>query len=311
MSGILRKSDERALAAEVVAGAGLWVQMSLDEGALDAAAQQLDRFEAKLGAQPPLQAMRAEWLRRSGDASGGWSTLSAALADAPGDPHLLQLASRWAVTMPDDVPADVAAQLQQSGSWEDAWNLALSQRKAGDAAACHATAVDALDRTAGGVSPDVQRKLAGLGHRCAVAARDLTGADARWRAGGAAALDAVVTYNHAHLRFASGDVSGTLTYLVTGSQPLRRPTRRAPAMVALALRAQLDLDALDAAHTLAVGAWATPEDQLVVASRLAVAGDDDRARALLTRACPALSGDARTRCDKLSQTVGVGGAPTE
>ena len=313
MSGILRKSDERALAAEVVAGAGLWVQMSLDDGALDAAAQQLDRFEATLGAQPPLQAMRAEWLRRSGDVSGGWSALSAALADAPGDPHLLQLASRWAVTMPDDVPGDVAAHLQQSGSWEDAWNLALSQRKAGDAAACHATAVDALDRTAGGGSPDVQRKLAGLAHRCAVAARDLTGADALVaRAGGAAALDAVVTYNHAHLRFASGDVSGTLTLLgdrVTATAPADPESTRA--MVALALRAQLDLDALAAAHALAVGAWATPEDQLVVASRLAVAGDDDRARALLTRACPALSGDARARCDKLSQTVGAGGVPTE
>ncbi|HCH63552.1 MAG: hypothetical protein CL927_10625 [Deltaproteobacteria bacterium] len=305
MSGILRKSDEQALAAEVTAGAALWVQMLLDEGSLDAATEQLDRFETTLGSKPPLLAVRAEWMRRSGDAEGAWTFLASALTDAPQDRHLLRLASTWAVAMPDSVPAAVATRLDQSGSWQDAWNLALSHRKSGDLSACHATAAGALQGSASGAPPDVQRKLAGLAHRCAVAARDLVSADALVSsAGGMSALDPVVAYNHAHLRYASGDARGTLTLLgerVMETSPEQAESTRAT--VALAIRAHLDLDGLDAAHALAAGPWGAPEDQLVVASRLSVAGDDSRAGGLLAQACPMLSGDARARCDALTAVV--------
>ncbi len=305
MSGILRKSDEVALDAEVVAGAGLLVQIHLDAKELDRAAKRLDAFEAELGPRPPLQAARAEWLRLSGDTEAGWTLLSEALATSPTSPHLLHLASAWAVAMPDAVPADVAARLGTSGSWQDAWNLAVSQRKAGDVGACHATAASALTGAAAGAPPDVQRKLAGLAHRCAVAGKDLAGADAMVKpAGGPDMLDPILAYNHAHLRLSGGDAGGALA-LIGGraDQPDGSLPDAARATVALALRAHLDLNHHDSAFTLASGPWATPEDQLVVASRLSVAGDDARARQLLDKACPVLSGDARTRCDKLAEVT--------
>jgi len=304
MSGILRKSDEAALSAGVVAGAGLLVRIHLDAGELDAARDRLEQFEASLGAHASLQAARADWMLRSGDGAGAWASLTEALQASPRDPHLIRLASSWAVAMPESVPSEVSTLLSASGSWQDAWNLAVSQRKGGDVASCQATAAAALSTSAVTAPPDVQRRLAGLAHRCAVAARDRVGADAMVRpAGGLVELDPVVTYNHAHLRFEHGDARGALALLdhqlavVDTAQP-----DAARAMVALAIRAHLDVDALEAAHDLARGAWATPEDQLVVASRLAVANDDGRAMTLLEQACPALSGDVRDRCDTL---VGV------
>ena len=305
MSGILRRSDADALDREVVAGAGLLVQILLEKGDLDGARSRLDAFDAALGDRAPLQAARADWRFRSGDVAGGWAHLEASLQRHPGDAHLLRLASLRAVTQPEGMPAGLRAMLGASGSWQDAWNLALSQRKGGDLAGCHATAAGALTASATTATPDDRRKLAGLAHRCAVSARDRTGADALVaEAGGAASLDPVVAYNHALLRYESGDAHGTLTLL--GSR-VGSPDAAAPdatrATVALAIRAHLDLDALSAAHDLAVGGWATPEDQLVVASRLAVADDPVRARALLDVACPVLSGEAQSRCDKLMEVL--------
>lgn len=304
MSGILRKSDEVALDAEVVAGAGLLVRMHLEADELDAARTRLDAFDAALGDRAPLQAARADWMRRSGDTPAAWAHLAAALGRHPGHPHLVRLASSWAVAMPESVPPEVARLLGASGSWQDAWNLAVSQRKAGDVSACHTTAAASLTTSAATAPPDAQRKLAGLAHRCAVAARDLGGADALvGAAGGTEELDAVVAFNHAHLRYAGGDARGALTLLGDRVSPTDAASAEATrATVALAIRAHLDLDELHGAHTLALGGWATPEDQLVVASRLAVADDHPRAQALLDQACPALAGDARARCDKL---VGV------
>jgi len=304
MSGILRKSDEAALDAEVVAGAGLLVRIHLDAGDTAEATRRLDAFEEALGPRPPLQAARAELLQRAGDTAAAWALLGSALKERPDSPHLLRLASAWAVASPSEVPAEVSAILGASGSWQDAWNLAISQRKGGEVAACHTTAAGALDTSAASAPPDARRKLAGLAHRCAVAAQDLAAADALvGKAGGSDSLDPVVAFNHAHLRYSGGDASGTLSLLAERiDQPDATQPDATRASVALAIRAHLDLDALDSAHALATGGWATPEDQLVVASRLAVADDHDRAKALLDAACPVLSGDARSRCDKL---VGV------
>jgi len=305
MSGILRKSDETALHAEVIAGAGLLVGIHVDVGSLDSARSRLESFEAELGQPPALLAAGARLLRAEGAPKEAWQRIEAGLATHPGDPTLVRLASRWAVAHPDEVPAKLAAELGGSGSWQDAWNLAISKRKGGDLAGCHETAASALTTSALTAPPDSQRKLAGLAHRCAVAADALSDADALVDdVGGPDAIDPLVAFNHARLRQASGDAHGAISLLGkrTASPPADKPDV-AHAIVALGIRAHLDADQLTKAAALAAGQWAVPADQLVVASRLAVTDNDEAAKVLLDQACPKLAGDDLDRCTRLKATL--------
>ena len=305
MSGILRKSDAEALAAEVVAGAGLIVQIKTEQGQLAEARQRLEALEAKLGSQPAIIAAGARLLRAEGDGSAAWARVEAGLQAHPRSPTLLRLASEWSLTHRAEMPASVATALGTSNDWTHAWNTALGHRKAGDLAQCTEVARTALHTTAAGAPPDVQRKLAGLAHRCAVTAGDLDAADPLvGPAGGPDALDPTLAYNHARLRHTRGDASGARALL--GRLPESPPTDQpevARAVVALAIRADLDRGAVSTAADLAEGPWSTPKDRMVVASRLAVDGQDTRANTILTEACPMIQGEARPRCDALLEAT--------
>jgi len=305
MSGILRKSDEDALNAEVIAGAGLLVGIHVDVGSLESARARLESFEAELGQPPALMAAGARLLRAEGQPEAAWTRVEDGLRAHSGDPILVRLASQWAVAHPDEVSSTLAAQLVTSGSWQDAWNLAISKRTGGDLAGCHDTAAQALTSSALAAPPDSQRKLAGLAHRCAVAGEALTNADALVDdVGGPDAIDPLIAFNHARLRQASGDALGAISLL--GKRTAAPPTGQpdvARAIVALGIRAHLDADQLTKAADLAAGKWAVPADQLVVASRLAVTDNDTAAKMLLDQACPKLQGDDLDRCTRLKATL--------
>ncbi len=304
MTGILRKSDELAMRQEMALGAALYIEMLLEDAQVSAARRRTEDFRSTFGTKDVFQAAEARLLRAEGKVDEAWALLSQSLSTTPTSPFLLRLASEWSVADPTALPSSIASLLQTTGNWQDGWNLAVSKKKAGDSPGCLTVVQSLLDGPARSAAPDVSRKIADLGIRCAIDAQNLAAANALLgTAGGPTGLGPATAYNLALQRYNAGDARGAAVLVSGVLSTTDAQGEVGTALVGLAVRARLDEGALPEATLLAQDPRCTADDRFVVASHLNQAGNEGAAYSLLTAACPSLTGDRKTRCDELLSVV--------
>lgn len=306
MSGILRKSDERALLREIARGAGLLVDLLREEGKLDEADARLKEFQGRWPEATPLIIADARLRMGRGDTEGAWAAIDSAIARTPADPDLLQTAGQFALLSPAGMPPRVQARITSGGDWRDRYNLALAERKAGRAPGCRDIASEALSGAGQPTTAEDRARVANLVHRCAVEATDLTVADrVLAEAGGPGALSATLAYNHALLRQQAGDPSGAWALVSRHAIAPPADPAVAAATATLGLRLALELGDLASGLQIAAQPAAPAEERVRLVTPLRQAGRLDDADRVLRTACPDLTGESRARCDaQLEQSSG-------
>jgi tetratricopeptide (TPR) repeat protein len=306
MSGILRKSDEDRLRGAIAMGAGLLAGLLVDEGDIAGADALLARISGQFPAHPGLTAGKARVAMAQGDGAGAAGLLDQGLATWPDDPSLLDAASAIVLQEPRAATPRVADNLGRSRTWAHPHNLAISQLKRGDAAACIATIEGARKRLAGSLPAEPAMRLAHIGLRCAAEAEDLPTARALLpRAGEMRGIPAVTRFNLALLEQRDGrpDAAWRLVRDLVNSPPQDNPTL-ARAVVGLGLRLHVEKGRMAEATALAQTPEADPADVFWLGSKLAAAGDLEEARSLLADACPRLQDDDASRCSTLLGQLG-------
>jgi tetratricopeptide (TPR) repeat protein len=306
MSGILRKSDEERLRGAIAQGAGLLAGILVDEGDTDGADALLRRIGGQFPPHAGLTAGQARLAMARGDGAGAAGLLDQGLSTWPDDASLLDAASTIVLAEPRAATPRVAAALGRSRVWAHPHNLAVSQIKRGDPAACLQTISDARKRLAGSLPAEPAMRLAHVGLRCAAEAEDLPAARALLpRAGEMSGIPAVTRFNLALLeqKAERPDAAWRLVRDLVARPPADNPLL-AQAVVGLGLRLHVEKGRLPEAIALAGTPEADPGDVHWLASKLAADGDLTSGRALLVDACPRLEGDAGVRCSALLNQLG-------
>lgn len=306
MSGIIRKSDEARLRSAIALGAGLLAGILVDEGDVAGAHQLLQRVARQSPPHPGLTAGAARVAMARGDGGQAARLLDHGLSTWPDDPGLLDAASVIILSEPRVATPRVTASLGRSRAWAHPHNLAVSQLKRNDPAACLATIAAARDRLSGSLAAESAIRLAHIGLRCAAEAEDLSAARVLLpRAGELQAIPPVTRFNLALLEQKDGRPDGAWRLIRDlAAQPPTDNALLAGAVLGLGIRLHVERDRLVDAIALAQHALSDPADAHWLASRMAAEGDLSTARALLQGACPRLAGDQKARCTGLLNQLG-------
>ncbi len=306
MSGIIRKSDEERLHSAIAQGAGLLAGILVDEGDIEGAHQLLQRIARQHPPHAGLTAGAARIAMARGDGARAATLLDQGLSTWPDDPGLLDAASIIILSDPQAATPRVAASLGRSRVWAHPHNLAVSQLKRDDPAACLATIGAARDRLSGSLAAASAIRLAHLGLRCAAEAEDLSAARVLLpRAGELKSIPPVTRFNLALLEQQDGRPDGAWRLIRDlAAQPPNDNALLARAVLGLGIRLHVERGRPADAIALAQHAASDPADAHWLASRLAASGDLSNARMLLQGACPRLVGDQGGRCMGLLNQLG-------
>lgn len=290
MSGILRQSHAEALQEAIADGAALLVQIHIEAGELEQAAQRLAAAQQELGESTPLALAAARLAHARGDTAAAWeAALQRSDTDAGRD-----LLGEWAIARPDAVPDAAAEALLASPRWSDRYNLAVSRYTNKAYAGCLQAIDQAREVT---LDPADLQVLWGLGYRCAVYQGDLEAADRMHALLRRAPTREADRVNHARMRYQDGRPEDALALLARLEEPAVQPIA-----AAIAVRAHADLqqwtDAVDRAPA------APAQERYWLGTRLAQAGQLSSARRVLTSACGQLDPEADARCAQLLAQLG-------
>ncbi|MFT5681175.1 MAG: Tfp pilus assembly protein PilF [Myxococcota bacterium] len=300
MSGVLLKSHEELLNAQLANGMGLLVDILVESGEIDAARQRLTLAQATLGTSPHLTAAQARLLRTTGDVAEAWRQLQLALSTWADEAVLLNMAGEWGLAEPETLPEGVADALASSPRWGDRYNLSVIRYQSGQYADCTAqvrSATSALSLT-----DAARQQLWSLGYRCAAQAQDLDATEEAARfAGPMADLDPIARVNHARMRYAAGQGHDALAPLtdLSGSPQVTE--------MAATITTRVHGEAEEWSQAIAASSGAPAPERYWLGQRLAADGDLAKGIGVLSSACPDLIGEERIRCTDL--LIQLGGAP--
>lgn len=306
MSGILRKSDEQKLEIMISEGAAMLVRLLADEGELSRARAVLAEARKLPSQGAAVDAAEAWLLAAEGRVPDGWKVLSKALLAGDSDPILRETAGQLTHRSLSTAPPVVLASIRAQGPASARYNLASALYNNGRSADCLAEVIATPPAERLTLDAATLKRFDQLGYRCAVESEDLTSAQGRLAAlhlkpGEKLDPELFSTgFNHALLLSKRGDVDGAVAVIAVISAPDARSQVK---LVSLAVSTLGESGRLDEALVAAADPAADPQDLAWLAGALANAERVADASALLTRACPRLSGQDRADCTALQQQL--------
>ena len=178
MTGIVTKGSEEALHRALQAAFAQLVELQLERGDTEGAAEAQRRAEARFGRTAALAGSGALMHAATDGTEAGWSAMESALRSFPTEPALLASAGKFAFDHAEGLPAGVEAAIVASGGEADRTNVLSGLFNASLDARCVAFGQRVLPTMQG----DARVRMASDVYICALRGRDLTTADAMFAA---------------------------------------------------------------------------------------------------------------------------------
>lgn len=301
MSGILRKSDEEKLQRMVVEGASLLVRILVEDKDLTRARTVLGQARKIAATGAALDAAEAWLLAAEGKDKAAWDLLSAAIVRGERDPLIREIAGQMAYKSLSTASPVVLAAIRAQGPAVARFNLASALANASRPADCLAEVVATPEGERATMDAELRLRFDRLGYRCAVESEEMVAADAKLRTltGAGVKLDPslfATGFNHALLLGKGGQPEAALGVLALLAPADLRAKQK---VLSLRLESLAALGRWEQAAAEAASPDADPADLAWLAAQLANAERPQEARALLQRACPALTGEDQAQCKAL------------